>query len=68
MPADAHADDDHHVDLPGTHDPTGAEDISTRPSLSDDGRVAIFISDTCGLVPEEPQMAGEAGVIVRWMR
>ena len=54
--------------LPGTHDPTGADDISTRPSLSDDGRVAIFISDTCGLVPEEPQMAGEAGVIVRWMR
>jgi Tol biopolymer transport system component len=54
--------------LPGTHDPTGAEDISTRPSLSDDGRVAVFISDTCGLVPEEPQMAGEAGVIVRWMR
>jgi hypothetical protein len=54
--------------LPGTHDPTGAEDISTRPSLSDDGLVAVFISDTCGLVPEEPQMAGEAGVIVRWMR
>jgi len=54
--------------LPGTHDPTGAEDISTRPSLSDDGRVAAFISDTCGLVPEEPQMAGEAGVIIRWMR
>jgi Tol biopolymer transport system component len=54
--------------LPGTHDPTGAEDISTRPSLSDDGRVVAFISDTCGLVPEEPQMAGEAGVIIRWMR
>jgi Tol biopolymer transport system component len=54
--------------LPGTHDPTGAEDISTRPSLSDDGLVVTFISDTCGLVPEEPQMAGFDGVIVRWMR
>jgi Tol biopolymer transport system component len=54
--------------LPGTHDPTGAEDISTRPSLSDDGLVAAFISDTCGLVPEEAQMAGFDGVIVRWMR
>jgi hypothetical protein len=54
--------------LPGTHDPTGAEDISTRPSISDDGLVAIFISDVCGLVPEEPQMAGWDGVIVRWMR
>jgi Tol biopolymer transport system component len=54
--------------LPGTHDPTGAEDISTRPSMSDDGLVVAFISDTCGLVPEEPQMAGFAGVIVRWMR
>jgi len=54
--------------LPGTHDPTGAEDISTRPSISDDGTVVAFISDTCGLVPEEPQMAGFSGVIVRWMR
>jgi Tol biopolymer transport system component len=54
--------------IPGVHDPTGAEDISTRPSISDDGLVVAFISDTCGLVPEEPQMAGFDGVIVRWMR
>jgi Tol biopolymer transport system component len=54
--------------LPGTHDPTGAEDISTRPSLSDDGLVVAFISDVCGLVPEEAQMAGWDGVIIRWMR
>jgi Tol biopolymer transport system component len=54
--------------VPGGHNPAGAEDISTRPSLSDDGRVVVFISDVCGLVPEEPQMAGYDGVIVRWMR
>ena len=54
--------------IAGGHDPTGAEDISTRPSLSDDGLVVTFISDVCGLVPEEPQMAGYDGVIVRWMR
>ncbi len=54
--------------VPGGHNPAGAEDISTRPSLSDDGRVVTFISDVCGLVPEEPQMAGYDGVIVRWMR
>ena len=36
--------------------------------ISDDGRVVTFISDVCGLVPEEPQMAGYDGVIVRWMR
>ena len=53
---------------PGGHNPTGAEDISTRPSISDDGRVVTYISDVCGLVPEEPQMAGYDGVIVRWMR
>jgi Tol biopolymer transport system component len=53
---------------PGVVDKTGSEDISTRPSLSDDGRVVAFISDVCGLVPEEPQMAGNDGVIVRWMR
>ncbi len=54
--------------LPGSHNPAGAEDISTRPSMSDDGKVIAYISDVCGLVPEEPQMAGFDGVIVRWMR
>jgi Tol biopolymer transport system component len=54
--------------VPGGHNPAGAEDISTRPSISDDGKVVAFISDVCGLVPEEPQMAGFDGVIVRWMR
>ena len=54
--------------VPGGHNPAGAEDISTRPSMSDDGKVVAFISDVCGLVPEEPQMAGFDGVIVRWMR
>jgi Tol biopolymer transport system component len=54
--------------VPGGHNPAGAEDISTRPSMSDDGKVVVYISDVCGLVPEEPQMAGFDGVIVRWMR
>jgi len=54
--------------VPGGHNPAGAEDISTRPSISDDGKVVAFISDVCGLVPEEPQMAGFDGVIVRSMR
>ena len=54
--------------VPGGHNPAGAEDISTRPSISDDGKVVAYISDVCGLVPEEPQMAGFDGVIVRWMR
>ena len=53
---------------PGTRDTTGANDISTRPSISDDGRVVAFNSDMCNLVPEEPQMAGFRGTIVRWMR
>lgn len=53
---------------PGTRDTTGANDISTRPSISDDGRVVAFNSDMCNLVPEEPQMAGLRGTIVRWMR
>jgi hypothetical protein len=46
----------------------GADDISTRPTVSDDGLVVAFISDVCNLVPEQAQMAGYAGVIVRWMR
>ncbi len=46
----------------------GADDISTRPTISDDGTVVAFISDVCNLVPEQAQMAGFAGVIVRWMR
>ena len=54
--------------MPGGHNPAGAEDISSRPSISDDGKVVAYISDVCGLVPEEPQMAGFDGVIVRWMR
>ena len=53
---------------PGTRDTTGANDISTRPSISDDGRVVAYNSDMCNLVPEEPQMAGLRGTIVRWMR
>ena len=39
-----------------------------RPSISDDGRVVAYNSDMCNLVPEEPQMAGLRGTIVRWMR
>ena len=54
--------------VPGSRDTTGANDISTRPSISDDGRVVAFNSDMCNLVPEEPQMAGLRGTIVRWMR
>jgi Tol biopolymer transport system component len=46
----------------------GADDISTRPTISDDGQVVAFVSDVCNLVPEQPQMAGFDGVIVRWMR
>ena len=46
----------------------GADDISTRPTISDDGKVVAFISDVCNLVPEQAPMAGHAGVIVRWMR
>ena len=53
---------------PGARDTTGANDISTRPSISDDGRVVAYNSDMCNLVPEEPQMAGLRGTIVRWMR
>ena len=36
---------------PGTRDTTGANDISTRPSISDDGRVVAYNSDMCNLVP-----------------
>jgi len=54
--------------VPGTRDTTGANDISTRPSISDDGLVVAYNSDMCNLVPEEPQMAGLRGTIVRWMR
>jgi WD40-like Beta Propeller Repeat len=46
----------------------GADDISTRPTISDDGQVVAFVSDVCNLVPEQPQMAGFDGVIVRWTR
>ena len=46
----------------------GADDISTRPTISDDGLVVAFVSDVCNLVPEQPQMAGFDGVIVRWTR
>jgi Tol biopolymer transport system component len=46
----------------------GADDISTRPTISDDGQVVAFISDVCNLVPEQTQMAGYDGVIVRWLR
>jgi Tol biopolymer transport system component len=46
----------------------GADDISTRPTISDDGQVVAFVSDVCHLVPEQPQMAGFDGVIVRWTR
>ena len=46
----------------------GADDISTRPTISDDGQVIAFISDVCNLVPEQAQMAGFDGVIVRWLR
>ena len=53
---------------PGARDTTGANDISTRPSISDDGRVVAYNSDVCNLVSEEPQMAGLRGTIVRWMR
>ena len=42
----------------------GADDISTRPTISDDGQVVAFVSDVCNLVPEQPQMAGFDGVIV----
>jgi hypothetical protein len=52
----------------GDRDTTGANDISTRPSISDDGRVVAYNSDMCNLVPEQPQMAGLRGTIVRWMR
>jgi len=45
-----------------------ASHVILRPSISDDGRVVAYISDVCGLVPEEPQMAGFDGVIIRWMR
>ena len=46
----------------------GADDISTRPTISDDGQVVAFVSDVCNLVPEQAQMAGFDGVIVRWTR
>jgi len=30
--------------------------------------VVAYNSDMCNLVPEQPQMAGLRGTIVRWMR
>lgn len=44
----------------------GVDDVSTRPSISDDGFVISYISDTCNLVPED--MKGFQGVIVRNIR